>query len=184
MFKNKKAWYTSNPKVGDQIFFKNAAGGICHTGLVYKVDAKTVYTVEGNTSNASGVVANGGGVALKSYPIGYVRIAGYGRPNYAGVTTKPATSTTTTATTKPAINAKSVITAKSFDKSVAGTYRVTASQLRLRTAPATGSTIMLMAKGTKVQCYGYYTTVNKTKWLLVRDGQIAGFCSKAYLQKT
>ena len=42
----------------------------------------TVYTVEGNTSDASGVVANGGCVCKKSYPIGSSLIAGYGRPRY------------------------------------------------------------------------------------------------------
>ena len=56
----------SAPQPGDQIFFwpKNAIGGpaVQHTGLVYKVDGTYVYTIEGNTSGTSGVVANGGGV--------------------------------------------------------------------------------------------------------------------------
>lgn len=81
-FIQNKEWYKS-PKVGDQIFFANANGGICHTGLVYAVDKTNVYTIEGNTSSASGVVANGGCVAKKSYKLNYNRIAGYGRPNYA-----------------------------------------------------------------------------------------------------
>lgn len=80
LYKNKKAWYTS-PEVGDQIFFKNSQR-INHTGLVYKVDDKKVYTIEGNTSGASGVVANGGGVCKKSYPLNHSKIAGYGRPKY------------------------------------------------------------------------------------------------------
>lgn len=80
LYKNKNAWYTS-PKVGDQIFFKNSSR-ICHTGLVYKVDSLYVYTIEGNTSSASGVVANGGCVAAKKYLKTYSKIAGYGRPNY------------------------------------------------------------------------------------------------------
>lgn len=82
LYKNKKAWYTSNPKVGDQIFFTNSKGGICHTGLVYKVDKYYIYTIEGNTSGASGVIANGGGVCKKKYPIKYNKIAGFGRPKY------------------------------------------------------------------------------------------------------
>lgn len=81
MYKNKKAWYTSHPQAGDQIFFKDA-NGICHTGLVYKVDSKYVYTIEGNTSGSSGVVKNGGGVFKKSYSLYNSRIAGYGRPKY------------------------------------------------------------------------------------------------------
>ena len=84
LYKNKKAWYSS-PKVGDQIFFKNSQR-ICHTGLVYKVTATRVYTIEGNTSGASGVIANGGGVCKKSYALNYSQIAGYGRPKYDVVT--------------------------------------------------------------------------------------------------
>ena len=72
------------PEPGDQIFFWNSAKSrVSHTGLVYKVDSSYVYTVEGNTSGASGVVANGGGVKQKKYKLNYNRIAGYGRPMYS-----------------------------------------------------------------------------------------------------
>ena len=99
LYKNKNAWYTT-PKVGDQIFFKNSTR-INHTGLVYKVDASYVYTIEGNTSGASGVVANGGGVCKKKYALSYSKIAGYGRPKYDVVTTTSSstTSSSTTSTT-------------------------------------------------------------------------------------
>ena len=76
----------NTPQPEDQIFFwpKDAIGGpaVQHTGLVYKVDDTYVYTVEGNTSGTSGVVANGGGVWRKKYRLDYNRIAGYGRPDY------------------------------------------------------------------------------------------------------
>ncbi len=81
-FKNHGRWYTS-PCKGDIIFFKDKYGTICHTGLVWSVDKDYVYTVEGNTSYGSGVVANGGGVAKKQYKIDYNLIAGYGRPDYS-----------------------------------------------------------------------------------------------------
>lgn len=41
-----------------------------------------MYTIEGNTSGASGVVDNGGGVFKKSYSRTDYRISGYGRPRY------------------------------------------------------------------------------------------------------
>lgn len=83
LYKSKKAWHTSDPQPGDQIFFKKSkTGGICHTGLVYKVSNGYVYTIEGNTSSALGVVANGGCVRKKSYGLTYPNIAGYGRPKY------------------------------------------------------------------------------------------------------
>ncbi len=82
LYINKNAWYTSDPKPGDQIFFKNSSGEIYHTGLVYEVRDGKVFTVEGNTSSAAGVVANGGCVRSKSYSLSYAHIAGYGRPRY------------------------------------------------------------------------------------------------------
>ena len=75
----------SAPKVGDLIFFTSNAGvTYYHIGFVYKVDKQYVYTVEGNTSGGSEVVANGGGVALKRYSITYGYSQGwrYGRPLY------------------------------------------------------------------------------------------------------
>lgn len=80
-YKKNGAFYSA-PKVGDQIFFSSSRGGVAHTGLVEKVTASTVYTIEGNTSTSAGVIANGGGVCRKSYSIGYSRIIGYGRPKY------------------------------------------------------------------------------------------------------
>lgn len=76
-------FYKSDPKPGDQIFFtRNGGKDSCHTGLVEKVEGGYVYTIEGNTSGASGVVSNGGGVCRKSYPLDSSYIYGYGRPDY------------------------------------------------------------------------------------------------------
>lgn len=79
-YKSKGQLY-SDPKPGDQIFFSNDNWKTSyHTGLVEKVEGEYVYTIEGNTSAASGVVANGGGVARKSYPVSWGR---YGRPDWS-----------------------------------------------------------------------------------------------------
>lgn len=80
MYKQKNAWYKT-PLPGDQVFFTNGTR-ICHTGLVYKVDKRYVYTIEGNTSTQGLLVANGGSVAKKKYVKTFNRIAGYGRPRY------------------------------------------------------------------------------------------------------
>lgn len=72
------------PKPGDIVYFSTgqypSGGG--HVGIVEKVQGGRVYTIEGNTSGASGVVSNGGGVARKSYPLDYSSIYGYGNPKY------------------------------------------------------------------------------------------------------
>lgn len=73
------------PKKGAQVFFtKNGQPSGCyHTGIVYSVDSAYFYTIEGNTSGASGVVANGGGVTKKKYKIReYKGKTLFGYPNY------------------------------------------------------------------------------------------------------
>ena len=89
--------FYKTPKVGDQIFFGSSTNA-SHTGIVYKVDNSKVYTIEGNTSSAAGVVPNGGGVFKKSYSLNYTRIAGYGRPRYdeEPAEKQPTTKTETT----------------------------------------------------------------------------------------
>lgn len=74
-----------SPAPGDIIVFNSSAGSatMAHTGIVTKVSGGRVYTVEGNTSTLSGVIANGGGVAAKNYSLTYSRIGGYLRPPYA-----------------------------------------------------------------------------------------------------
>lgn len=98
-YKNKGQFHTKNPQPGDQIFF-GSASNVTHTGLVYKVTSTKVYTVEGNTSGASGVIANGGGVCEKSYSLSYSKIYGYGRPAYGD----NYTATTTAATSNDTIS--------------------------------------------------------------------------------
>jgi hypothetical protein len=82
-FISKRQYYTSNPQIGDVVFFKGTRhSGANHIGLVINVSGGKIYTIEGNTSGGSTVIDNGGGVAQKSYAISYNRILGYGRPNY------------------------------------------------------------------------------------------------------
>lgn len=84
LYKNKKALDTI-PTKGSQVFFtrNGQVSGCHHTGLVYKVDKTYFYTIEGNTSGASGVVSNGGGVAKKKYSISaYKGKVLFGHPKY------------------------------------------------------------------------------------------------------
>lgn len=83
-YKKAGRFYENNPKPGDQIFFTSNGGrSMYHTGLVKSVSGGKVYTIEGNTSSAPGVVENGGAVAEKSYLLTNKKIGGYGRPNYS-----------------------------------------------------------------------------------------------------
>lgn len=96
---NKYIGGKTTPKKGYVIFFVGSRhSGANHIGLVYKVDGGRVYTIEGNTSGGSTVVDNGGGVAYKSYPVGYAKILGYGKPSYDNSTSSSTTSTSSVST--------------------------------------------------------------------------------------
>lgn len=74
----------ANPKVGDIVcFLRN--GVFCHTGIVISVNGDKFETVEGNTSGASGVVPNGGGVCKKKYENSKLLGTKFVRPDYEGV---------------------------------------------------------------------------------------------------
>lgn len=276
-FKDKGRLHTT-PKKGDIVFF--LTNGVAkHTGFVYKVSGNTIYTIEGNTSGASGVIPNGGGVCKKSYTVnGNMR---FGRPNYKestkaepkynstawvkelqaaiGVTVDGIAGPKTLAAcpalkhgskgaavklmqqrigeefkisvsggydgdfgsgTLAAVKALQkaydlkvdgevgpktwavlldgkeevkepvkvenvkVDSAKSKDKALAGKYVVTASALNMRAGAGTDKAIIrTLKKGEKVTCYGYYTDVAGTKWLLVSINGSKGFVSSKYLRK-
>lgn len=74
------------PSRGDVIYFYNKTKGrIGHVGIVYKVTNTKVYTIEGNTSGASELVTNGGGVKKKSYALTSTYIDGYGLVDYSAI---------------------------------------------------------------------------------------------------
>lgn len=79
-------WHNS-PKAGALVIFRNGS----HVGSVRSFNGSVVYTNEGNTSSAAGVVANGGAVRNKSYAINDSAIDGYVWIDWG--TDEPATST-------------------------------------------------------------------------------------------
>ena len=78
-------------------------------------------------------------------------------------------------------------TAKGFNKSLAGTYKVTgAGALNLRSGAGTGKdkkVLTTMQSGETCQCYGYYTDVSGVKWLYVAYKNVVGFASSKISQK-
>lgn len=78
------------PKRGDVIYFySKSKGRIGHVGIVYKVSGSKVYTIEGNTSGASSLITNGGGVRKKSYNMSSTYIDGYGSVDYSVLSDDP-----------------------------------------------------------------------------------------------
>ena len=72
----------ANPKVGDiVIFWKNGTFG--HTGIVIAVNGDQFTTIEGNTSGASAIIDNGGGVCQKTYYNSKLIGTKFCRPDYS-----------------------------------------------------------------------------------------------------
>lgn len=97
----------AKPKVGDIVIFYHG-GTFTHTGIVTAVNGDRFYTIEGNTSGASGIIANGGGVCAKSYLNSRMPGTKFCTPDWNIVaemasnnsaTTKPSTSTKPSTTT-------------------------------------------------------------------------------------
>jgi hypothetical protein len=94
-FKEAGRWHARDgytPEPADIIYYTHNGTSPAHEGIVTAVMGGSVYTVEGNTSGGSTLVANGGGVAEKNYPLTYSKILGYAHPDYIQ---KAATATET-----------------------------------------------------------------------------------------
>lgn len=74
---------------------------------------------------------------------------------------------------------------KSYSKSVIGTYQVKdGDKLNMRLGAGTGyAVIEVLQSKTKVECDGYYTTVDGTKWIYTHHNGNLGYCSTKYLDK-
>lgn len=98
------------------------------------------------------------------------------------------TDTVQTETVNPAPSTTiKVDYAQKFDKSIAGSYEVTASGgLHIRSGANTKKTSLgVLPGGTVVKNYGYYSVAaNGVRWLYVKTSSgIVGFCSSTYLKK-
>ena len=76
--------------------------------------------------------------------------------------------------------------ATEFSKSYDGTYEVTAAALNMRYIPGvmTQNNIeKILNKGERVQCYGYYSTVNRKVWLYIQVGNLTGHIDASFVKK-
>lgn len=182
-FKKLNRWVEADdytPKPGDIIFYDwqdsgrgDNVGTPDHVGVVETVTGGNITVIEGNYSEA---------VKRRTMAVNARYIRGYGVPKYDD------NAPVKTETTKPETVRQDVDSADFYSKSIAGTYKVTASSLNVRTGAGTGKRIRIaLPKGTTVQNYGYYSMFNGVKWLYVQfthDKKIyTGFCSSKWLRK-
>lgn len=145
------------------------------------VTASTALGTTGKTGKSTGVHLH---LGIKRLSGGdYIDPEKWSKDEYKAPGTSSSAAASTASKEKKATEA-----AKSFGKALAGTYKVTASSLNVRSGAGTGKTrLTTIPNGTKVQCYGYYTSVAGVKWLLVQftyKGQTyTGFVSSEFVKK-
>lgn len=179
LYKALGAWVENEnrtPNPGDILFYDwddngkgDNKGRVEHVGIVEKVSNGKVTIIEGNYKNA---------VTRRTLSVNGKYMRGYAIPKYDA---EPSTVTPTT-------TMKAKDAAKSYLKSLSGTYKVTASALNVRNgAGITKKKMVAIPKGTTVKCYGYYTSVLGTKWLYIqftyKNVTYTGFASSKYLKK-
>ena len=158
----------ANPKVGDVvIFWRN--GTFAHTGIVAAVSGDRFETIEGNTSGASGIIPNGGGVCKKSYYNSRLTGTKFCRPEYS-------------------LLEKGEDTSGSLSKSSKWTGRVTASTLNVRQWAGTKypklKSCPEISRGKTVEVCDTVKAEDGEDWYYVRiDGKIYGFVCGRYIEK-
>ena len=158
----------STPKVGDiVIFWKN--GAYAHTGLVIAVNGNTFTTIEGNTSGASTVVPNGGGVCQKTYNLKNVN-AKFCRPAYASTTITSDANKITVADDMHTVKWKGYV---NIGKN---------TRLAVRLAPKTSAkecSFSGLKQGTEVG-----VSYEQGDWYLIKYNGKFGYVQKQYIAKT
>ena len=159
----------SNPKVGDIVLFKRN-GVFAHTGLVIAVDGDKFTTIEGNTSGASGIIPNGGGVCQKTYYNSNLPGTKFCRPDYS--------STAITSDANKVVISDDIHTVKW--KGYVNIGRNT--KLAVRLQPSTSAkecSFSGLKQGTEVG-----VSHEQGDWYLIKyDGKF-GYVQKQYISKT
>ena len=181
LFKNAGRLY-ADPKVGDVVLFKKSDGVFGHTGIVYKVANGYFYTIEGNTSSSSGVVANGGAVAYKSYSISGAKNSGhkFARPDYSLVGSVDKVNSTTTTTTT------SASTSTTLNKTAKWTGIVTADELNVRSDAGTNNktcSFSPLKKNTVVSVCDSKKASDGSVWYYILYNKKYGFVHSKYIKK-
>ena len=159
--------YTT-PQVGDiVIFWKN--GAFAHTGIVIAVNGNTFTTIEGNTSGASSVVDNGGGVCMKVYNLKNVN-AKFCRPAYASTAITSDVNKITVADDMHTVKWKGYV---NIGKN---------TRLAVRLAPKTSTkecSFSGLKQGTEVGI-----SYEQGDWYLIKYNGKFGYVQKQYIAKT
>ncbi len=140
-----------------------------HVGIVEKVEGGIITVIEGNYSNA---------VKRRKVFVNDRYIRGYASPEYeAEAQTQE----------KPSIpHVKATEPAKSHNKELNKWFTTTTDLWMRHGAGTTKNKMVMIPKGTKVRCYGYYSSYYWVKWLYIQvtlgGVKYTGFSSSRYLE--
>ena len=189
------------PKPGSVVlFYKN--GAYAHTGIVIAVTSTSITTIEGNTSNGTSVIPNGGAVCQKTYALSSLSgMTKYFVPDYKIVKVKDTETTDKTdpsgqethdAEPQPTLSGDEPIvpvnTGGYLNSTPVALGRVTASSLNVRTWAGTEypqiKSYPVLERGTIVDICDAITDSNAQVWYYVRiGGKWYGFVCGKYIEK-
>lgn len=187
----------NTPKIGACMVWRKGAtlsgsDGAGHVAIVEKVvsDTEVVTSESGWNSKAFWTQTRKKGSGNWGAGSGYTFLGFIYNPAPCckGTNTTTAEKTDSAPTVSPTTKVKATDYARNYLKSLAGTYKVTASALNVRHGAGIAKKIMTtIPKGTVVKCYGYYTSVLGVNWLYIqfdyKGVNYTGFASSKYLQK-
>ena len=192
LYKKLGRWHEADdytPKLGDVIMYDWGDSGVGdnvgqpdHVGIVAYISGNTMKIIEGNISDS---------VNYRTLSVNGKYIRGYCLPDFASKSTRDQAKEepkTEVKTEEKVTEIRCKDAAKNYIQTLTGEYSVTASWLNVRHGAGTTKKIMVtIPKGTKVNCYGYYTEWNNTMWLCVqfvyKGTKYTGYASAKYLKK-
>ncbi len=173
----------ATPQKGDIVlFFRN--GVYAHTGIVTEVTEAGFTTIEGNTSNGSEVIPNGGGVCKKSYRIEQVPGVRFIRPEYEKICARipdDVNNEEENSTQELGDNSSGELSREPFAIGI-----VTASSLNVRKWAGTEyprlSLIPSIPRGSKIEVCDSLYAKDGSKWYYVRiEKRVYGFLYAGYI---
>ena len=175
----------ANPKVGDiVIFYRN--GVFAHTGIVIGVNGDQFTTIEGNTSNGSSIVPNGGAVCQKSYYNSQLPGTKFCTPDWSIV--GDVAETKTVEPTKAASTATKTATAtasSALNETVQWTGVVT-TELNVRRWAGTEyglCSFSPLKEGTEIGVCDTVKATTGNDWYFIKYQDKYGFVSARYVKK-
>ena len=172
----------SNPKKGDiVIFYRN--GEFAHTGIVVGVNGDQFTTIEGNTSNGSTIIANGGGVCKKTYYNSNLPGTKFCTPDYSIVTK---ILTNTSSNTASASTSKTVDSSASLSEVSKWKGKVNKANAPVRTWAGSDYkevSFSPLKKNTEVEVCDTIQDNKKRDWYYIKFGDKFGFIYGSYITK-